>query len=148
MTRVLVLNGPNLGSLGRREPEIYGPQSLADIDAELRRQAAELGVELRTEQSNSEGRLIDILEEEGGRAGAVIINPGGLSHTSVALLDALRGFPGAVVEVHLTNTFRREGYRHAMVTAEVADCVILGLGPEGYRVALEAAVRIIRERQN
>jgi 3-dehydroquinate dehydratase-2 len=148
VTRVLVLNGPNLGSLGRREPEIYGPQSLADIDAELRRQAAELGVELRVEQSNSEGRLIDILEEEAGRAGAVIINPGGLSHTSVALLDALRGFPGAVVEVHLTNTFRRESYRHAMITAEVAECVILGLGPEGYGVALEAAVRIIRERQN
>ena len=148
MIRVLVLNGPNLGSLGRREPDIYGPQSLADIDAELGRQAAEQGIELRTEQSNSEGRLIDILEEEAGRAGAVVINPGALSHTSVALLDALRGFPGAVVEVHLSNTFRREGYRHVMLTAEVADCVILGLGPQGYPVALDAAVRIIRERQN
>jgi 3-dehydroquinate dehydratase-2 len=148
MIRVLVLNGPNLGSLGRREPDIYGPQSLADIDAELRRQAAEQGIDLRTEQSNSEGRLIDILEEEAGRAGAVVINPGALSHTSVALLDALRGFPGAVVEVHLSNTFRREGYRHVMLTAEVADCVILGLGPQGYPVALDAAVRIIRERQN
>lgn len=148
MIRVLVLNGPNLGSLGRREPDMYGPQSLADIDAELRRQAAEQGIDLRTEQSNSEGRLIDILEEEAGRAGAVVINPGALSHTSVALLDALRGFPGAVVEVHLSNTFRREGYRHVMLTAEVADCVILGLGPQGYPVALDAAVRIIRERQN
>ena len=148
MTRVLVLNGPNLGSLGRREPELYGGRSLAEVDTDLRERAAAMGVDIRTEQRNSEGEMIDLIEAETGHADALVINPGAFSHTSVALLDALRGFPGAVVEVHLTNTFRREGYRHAMVTAEVADCVILGLGPEGYRVALEAAVRIIRERQN
>lgn len=141
MTRVLVLNGPNLGSLGRREPELYGRRSLAAIEEALRVRAAELGVELRCEQRNGEGELIDLLEAESGRAAAVVINPGALSHTSVALLDALRAFPGRVIEVHLTNTFAREPYRRVMLTAEAADSVILGFGTEGYGIALDAAAR-------
>ncbi len=141
MTRILVLNGPNLGSLGRREPELYGRRDLAAIEAALRSRAAELGVEVRCEQRNGEGELIDLLEEEGGRADAVVINPGALSHTSVALLDALRAFPGRVVEVHLTNTFAREAYRRVMLTAEAADQVIMGFGAEGYGIALDAAAR-------
>jgi 3-dehydroquinate dehydratase II len=144
MTRILVLNGPNLGSLGRREPGIYGDRTLAEIETALRARAAELGVELRCEQRNGEGELIDVLEEEVGRAAAVLINPGALSHTSVALLDALRAFPGAVVEVHLSNTLAREPYRRVMLTAEAADSVILGLGADGYTIGLEAAVRAAR----
>lgn len=144
MTRILVLSGPNLASLGRREPEIYGGHSLAEIEAQLAARAAELGVELRCEQRNGEGELIDLLEQETGRAGAVVINPGALSHTSVALLDALRAFPGTVVEVHLSNTFAREPYRRVMLTAEAADSVILGLGPASYLVGLEAAARALR----
>ena len=144
MTRILVLSGPNLGSLGRREPEVYGDQTLADIETGLRRRAADLGVELRCEQRNSEGELIDLLEEETGRAGAVVINPGALSHTSVALLDALRAFPGVVIEVHLSNTLAREAYRRVMLTAEAADSVILGLGAASYAAGLDAAVRALR----
>ncbi|MGA2282447.1 MAG: type II 3-dehydroquinate dehydratase [Candidatus Dormibacteria bacterium] len=147
MTRVLVLNGPNLASLGRREPELYGGRSLGDIETELREQAAALGVEIRVEQRNGEGELIDLLEVETERSDAVVVNPGAFSHTSVALLDALRAFPGVVVEVHLTNTFRRETYRRVMLTAEAADAVILGLGASGYGIALEAAARMVRDRR-
>ncbi len=147
MTRVLVLNGPNLGTLGRREPEIYGGRTLAEIDTDLRERAAAMGVDIRTEQCNGEGELIDLIEAETGRADALVINPGAYSHTSVALLDALRAFPGVIVEIHLTNTFQRESFRRVMLTAEAADSVILGLGASGYAVALEAAARIVRERR-
>jgi 3-dehydroquinate dehydratase-2 len=147
MSRVLVLSGPNLGTLGHREPELYGRRSLAEIEAALAERGRELGVEVRCEQRNGEGDLIDLLEAETGRAGAVVINPGALSHTSVALLDALRAFPGAVVEVHLTNTLAREAYRRVMLTAEAADVVILGLGGDSYRAGLEAAARLLRERR-
>jgi 3-dehydroquinate dehydratase-2 len=147
MTRVLVLNGPNLASLGRREPDVYGGRSLAEIEAELRERAAALGVEVRIEQRNGEGELIGLLETETGGSDAVVINPGGFSHTSVALLDALRAFPGVIVEVHLTNTLRRETYRRVMLTAEAADAVVLGLGASGYGIALEAAARMVQERR-
>ncbi len=146
MNRVLVLSGPNLGSLGRREPDLYGVRTLADITASLEERARQLGLEVRCEQRNGEGELIDLLEEEHERAGAVVINPGALSHTSVAVLDALRAFPGAVVEVHLSNTLAREEYRRVMLTAEAADVVILGLGGESYGAGLEAAARLLRER--
>ena len=146
MTRVLVLNGPNLASLGRREPEIYGGHSLGEIEADLRERSVALGVDLRVEQRNGEGDLIDLIEAETGRSDAVVINPGAFSHTSVALLDALRAYPGVVVEVHLSNTFRREAYRRVMLTAEAADAVVLGLGASGYAIALEAATRMVRER--
>jgi 3-dehydroquinate dehydratase-2 len=105
-----------------------------------------LGVDLRVEQRNGEGDLIDLIEAETGRSDAVVINPGAFSHTSVALLDALRAYPGVVVEVHLSNTFRRETYRRVMLTAVAADAVILGLGASGYAIALEAATRMVRER--
>lgn len=147
MTRVLVLNGPNLASLGRREPELYGGRTLAEVETDLRERAAAMAIDIRTEQRNSEGELIDLIEAETGHADALVINPGAFSHTSVALLDALRAFPGVVVEIHLTNTFRRESYRKVMLTAEAADSVILGLGVSGYAVALEAATRMVRERR-
>lgn len=146
MTRILVLNGPNLGALGRREPEIYGNASLDDIGRDLTARARELGVELRLEQSNSEAGLIDLIEAEATTADALIINPAALSHTSLALLDALRAFSGPVVEVHLSNVFNREPYRRVMLTAEAADAVILGLRADGYAVALDAVVRILGER--
>jgi 3-dehydroquinate dehydratase-2 len=144
--RVLVLSGPNLGTLGQREPQLYGERTLADIAAALERRGGELNIDVRSEQRNGEGELIDLLEEESGRSDAVVINPGALSHTSVALLDALRAFPGVIVEVHLTNTLAREAYRRVMLTAEAADAVILGLGGESYLVGLEAAARLLGER--
>ena len=143
MTRILVLNGPNLGSLGRRDPHLYGTRTLPDIVAQLHDRAAELGVELRCEQSNHEGTLIDLLEAEHDRSRGCIINPGGLSHVSVALADALRTFGHPVIEVHLSNIHAREPYRHTSMTAEAARGVIAGLGADGYRLALEALARLL-----
>jgi 3-dehydroquinate dehydratase-2 len=145
VSRILVLHGPNLDLLGEREPDVYGAVDLATIAARLRRRAGELGVEVRIEQSNHEGTLVDILASERGRSQACIVNPGGLSHTSVVLLDALRAFPGLVVEVHLSNPSRREPYRRVLLTAEAADGVISGFGALGYELALEAAARLVRE---
>ena len=132
---ILVLNGPNLSTLGRREPEVYGTKTLADLESLLAGRAKELGVQLRFLQSNHEGHLIDWIETE--PSDAIIINPGALSHYSLALADALRGSGKPVVEVHISNVFRREPERHRMVTAAAAKGVISGLGFEGYVAALE-----------
>lgn len=135
--RVLVLNGPNLGTLGRREPEVYGTRTLADLEAMLSARARELGIELRCVQSNHEGQLIDAIEKEGTDGDAIIVNPGALSHYSLALADALRGSGKPVIEVHISNVFAREPERHRMVTAAAATAVISGLGFEGYLAALD-----------
>jgi 3-dehydroquinate dehydratase-2 len=132
---ILVLNGPNLGTLGRREPEVYGTKTLADLESLLTGRAKELGVQLRFRQSNHEGQLIDWIETES--SDAIIINPGALSHYSLALADALRGSGKPVLEVHISNVFSREPDRHRMVTAGAAKGVISGLGFEGYLAALE-----------
>ena len=140
--RVLVLNGPNLGSLlGEREREIYGSTTWEELQADLRKVGDSQGLDLEFHQSNHEGELIDIIDKERGRSRALIINPGGLTHTSVSLLDALRAFDGYVVEVHLSNIYAREPYRQKSVTAEGADAVVAGLGADGYRLALEAVAR-------
>lgn len=144
--RILVLNGPNLGTIGRREPEVYGRVTLAEIHDRLRREAEALGVDMRWELSNHEGALIDIIEEESGRADAVVINPGGLAHTSVVLADALRGFDGPVVEVHLSNILSREEYRRTSHVAAAATAVITGAGADGYVMALQSAVRLAGEQ--
>jgi 3-dehydroquinate dehydratase-2 len=135
--KVLVLNGPNLGTLGRREPEIYGTQTLADLEKLLDERAGELGFELSCLQSNHEGQLIDWIEKEGAASDAIIINPGALSHYSLALADALRGSGKPVVEVHISNVFAREPERQRMVTAAAAKGLISGLGFEGYLAALD-----------
>jgi 3-dehydroquinate dehydratase-2 len=132
---ILVLNGPNLGTLGRREPEVYGTKTLGDLEKLISGRAKELGVELRFRQSNHEGQLIDWIESE--PSDAIIINPGALSHYSMALADALRGYGKPVVEVHISNVFKREPERHKMVTAAAAKAIISGLGFDGYLAALE-----------
>jgi 3-dehydroquinate dehydratase-2 len=134
--KVLVLNGPNLGTLGRREPEVYGSRTLADLEAMLAERARALGIELRCLQSNHEGQLIDAIEKDGAASDAIIINPGALSHYSLALADALRGSGKPVIEVHISNVFAREPDRHRMVTAAAARAVISGLGFDGYIAAL------------
>ena len=143
MRRVLVLNGPNLGTLGTRETDLYGTDTLAGIEAQLRERAAVLGVELRCEQSNHEGVLVDILEAERGLADGCVINPGGLTHTSVALADALRAFAKPVVEVHITNIHAREPFRAVSLTAAASTAIVSGLGAAGYLLALDGLVGLL-----
>jgi 3-dehydroquinate dehydratase II len=141
---VLVLNGPNLGSLGRRQPEIYGTRTLADLEHALNDAARGLGIELQFRQSNHEGALIDAIEQAGAAADGIIINPGALSHSSLALADALRGFGKPVIEVHISNVFAREPERHQMVTAAAARAVISGMGFDGYTAALTYLANLLR----
>jgi 3-dehydroquinate dehydratase-2 len=135
---VLVLNGPNLNMLGTREPEIYGSQTLADIEAMARERAADLGLALDFRQSNSEGELVTWIQEARLGADAIIINAGAYSHTSVAILDALQAFKGPIIEVHLSNIYKREAFRHHSYVSGVALGVICGLGAKGYLLALDA----------
>src|SRR5687768_8453982 len=140
---IFVLNGPNLNLLGTREPEIYGPDTLDAIAAGMMRQAEELGVELDIRQSNHEGHLIDWLHEAQARkARAGILNPGGYSHTSVALHDAVKAIATPVIEVHLSDPEKRESFRHTDLVALAAARLIKGEGARGYLLALDAAARL------
>ncbi len=136
--RVLVLHGPNLDLLGEREPHLYGTETLLELDARLVELAEQLGVELETFQSNHEGALIDRLHSARKTCDGVVINPGGLSHTSVALRDAVAALDMPVVEVHLTNLHTRESFRRRDLVAPVCRGVVMGLGVHGYLFALRA----------
>ncbi|MEM8950493.1 MAG: type II 3-dehydroquinate dehydratase [Pseudomonadota bacterium] len=139
MTRpVLVLNGPNLNLLGRREPEIYGTLTLADVEAMCIREGTRLGLDVTCRQSNSEGELVTWIQEAAGVFEALIFNPGAYTHTSVAIHDALRFLEVPILEVHLSNTHQREEFRHRSYVSLVAKGVILGLGAKGYGLALAA----------
>ena len=139
--RVLVLHGPNLNLLGSREPAVYGPTTLAEIDAALARRAAEAGVQLSSFQSNHEGALVDRVQaaRDDGTA-FILINPAAFTHTSVALRDALAAVAIPFVEVHLSNVHRRDAFRQHSYFSDLAEGVILGLGATGYRLALEFAL--------
>jgi 3-dehydroquinate dehydratase II len=138
---LLVLHGPNLNLLGLREPAVYGHTRLSEIDADLVKFGAEHGAKVETFQSNHEGALIDrIHAARGDGVDCIVINPGGLTHTSVALRDALAGVAIPFIEVHLSNVHRREPFRHHSYLSAIAEGVICGLGPLGYRLALTAAL--------
>jgi 3-dehydroquinate dehydratase-2 len=140
---IFVLNGPNLNLLGTRQPQIYGSETLDDIAANLSAQAGELGVSLDIRQSNHEGHLIDWLHEaQASGAKAVILNPGGYSHTSVALHDAVKAIATPVIEVHLSDPESRESFRHTDLVALAAAKVVKGHGAHGYSLALDAAARL------
>ncbi len=138
--RILVLHGPNLNFLGKREPALYGSTTLEEIDSGLRTRAAELGVEVCCHQSNSEGELVDLIQAEAERAQALIINPGGYSHTSVAIRDAIAAVGLAAVEVHLTNPSAREPFRQVDLVAGACRAVVAGFGAAGYLIALDQLV--------
>lgn len=133
--RILILNGPNLNLIGKREPEIYGNQSLDDYYKEMRKRFPDCIIDAF--QSNHEGVLIDKLHEAMGKYGGIVINPGGYSHTSIALADAIRAISIPVVEVHISNIYEREEYRHHSFTAEAAVKTIVGHGLEGYAEAIK-----------
>ncbi len=140
--RILLINGPNLNTLGQREPEVYGHHTLADIEARVAERATALEVELRTVQSNHEGARIDYLQQEASAADGIIINPGALTHYSLSLRDALAATGKPAIEVHISNIHGRERFRRRSVTAEVCRGVVAGLGWFGYVAALEALVEL------
>jgi len=136
---ILVLNGPNLNMLGTREPDIYGRETLADIERICAERAAALGLAIDMRQSNSEGQLVDWIQEA--------VTASAYTHTSVAIMDALRQAACPVVEVHLSNIFRREPFRHRSYVSPVADGVICGFGSQVYVLALEAVARLVQEKK-
>jgi 3-dehydroquinate dehydratase-2 len=146
--RILLVNGPNLNVLGTRQPEIYGSQTLAGIEAAVSERAAAFGVEVRPFQSNYEGALIDFLQAEAGTADAVIINAGAFGHYSIALRDALVATRLPVVDVHISNVYAREPFRHHSVVADIAVGQVSGLGWRGYVVAAEALIQNLREARS
>src|SRR5271166_796070 len=135
---VLVVHGPNLNLLGEREPEVYGRTRLADIDRELKQLGAELGIKVKTFQSNSEGDIITRIQEARGKIDALLINPAGYTHTSVAIRDAILALEAPAIEVHLSNVYRREPMRHRSTIADVAVARIMGFGAPGYALALRS----------
>ena len=143
--RILLINGPNLNTLGQREPEIYGRLTLADIETRVAERAKALGAELRTFQSNHEGALIDYLQKEAPDADGIIINGGAFTHYSLALRDAIAGAGTPAIEVHISNIYSRERFRRRSVTADVCRGMVTGLGWFGYIAALEALVEELGE---
>ena len=144
---VLVLNGPNLNMLGVREPEVYGRDSLDDIAKACAGRAKSLGLTVDFRQSNHEGELITWLQQARGKVQGIVINPAGLSHTSVALMDAVLSTELPVIEVHLSNIFGREAFRHHSFISAVAKGVICGLGAQGYLLALEAMAGLVNSKK-
>ncbi len=143
-SRILVLNGPNLNLLGTREPDIYGDQTLADIEAACRARAESMGMAVEFRQTNTEGELVDWVQQARGAFDLVIVNAGAYSHTSVALLDALLSCGLPVIEVHLSNIHKREQFRHHSYVSKAARGMICGFGGYGYEMALDAAEKILK----
>ncbi len=144
---VYFLNGPNLNLLGKRQPHIYGHETLADVEAECRKVADELALDLRFHQSNREYEIIDWIHEARETAGGLAINPAAFTHTSVAILDALNTCEFPVVEVHISNVHKREAFRHHSYVSLRADGVIAGLGTQGYLFAIQRLARLIDEKE-
>jgi 3-dehydroquinate dehydratase-2 len=143
---IFVLNGPNLNMLGVREPSIYGAETLADVERRTRARAQSLGLSVEFRQSNHEGELVTWIQEAREKAGGIVINAGAYTHTSVAILDALTAAEKPVIELHLSNVFRREPFRHHSYVSPAAQGVICGFGPKGYELAIEAMCDLLQSR--
>lgn len=146
--KILVIHGPNLNLLGKREPSIYGLQTLSEINQDLEDLAKKLDVELKIMQSNSEGGIVSFIGDNADWADGIVINPAAYTHTSIAIRDAISGTGLSAVEIHLSNVFRREEFRHHSYISPIAIGVICGFGPEGYLLALEAIVKTINKRKH
>ena len=147
MSRIVaVLNGPNLNLLGKREPEIYGSETLAEVEADCHRVGAKLGLDIEFRQSNREYEIIDWIHGCRDRAGGVVINPAAFTHTSVAIRDALAAFEGPIIEVHVSNVHRREDFRHHSYVSGVASGIIVGCGTQGYELALRRMAKLVGGR--
>ena len=142
MNRILVLNGPNLNLLGQREPHIYGHETLADVEQRVIAHAGERAAVV-CHQSNHEGRLVDLIQDARGQCDGIIINAGAYTHTSVAILDALNAFEGKVVELHISNVYRREAFRHHSYLSVRADAVVAGMGTFGYVASLDYLLTVL-----
>ena len=143
MTTIHVLNGPNLNLLGQREPQIYGSVTLADIERQVREKATALGASVTFRQSNHEGHLVDWIQEAGKQGAGIVINAAALTFTSLAILDALKMFQGPIIELHISNIHRREPLYHNSLVSKAATAVIVGLGAEGYPLAVGALLELI-----
>lgn len=141
---VLILNGPNLNLLGQRQPEVYGRETLADVERLCAETASSIGLETRFRQSNHEGALVEMIHEARTESAAIVINPAAYTHTSVAILDALNAFDGPVIEVHISNVHRRESFRHHSYVSARADAVIAGCGTQGYALALHRVATLLK----
>jgi 3-dehydroquinate dehydratase-2 len=141
---VYVLNGPNLNLLGKRQPEVYGRETLADVETACGTIAAAHGLSLRFHQSNREYEIIDWIHEARENARGIVINPGALTHTSIAILDALNTFDGQVIEVHISQVHKRESFRHHSYVSHRADAVMAGFGTQGYELALLRMARVLK----
>ena len=146
MRTIFILNGPNLNLLGVREPSVYGHDTLADIEERCLARASALDLQIDFRQSNHESQLVDWIQEARESADGIILNAGALTHTSVAVLDALSAAGLPVIEVHLSNIFRRESFRHHSYVSLAANGVICGLGPQGYELALDAVASLIEDK--
>lgn len=144
---VYVLNGPNLNLLGKRQPHIYGHETLADVEADCRKLAASLNLGIRFHQSNREYEIIDWIHESRETAGGIVINPAAFTHTSVAILDALATCECPIIEVHISNVHKREEFRHHSFVSAIASGVIAGFGTQGYQLALQRVARLIDEKK-
>ena len=140
-TKILVLHGPNLNMLGTREPDVYGHETLDGVNASIQTKANELDITVDCRQSNGEGELVTWIQQARGDAAAIIINAGAYTHTSIAIADALRAVELPIYEVHLSNIYQRENFRHHSYISDLAVAVICGLGPDGYLYALTAAAK-------
>ena len=149
MSRIVyVLNGPNLNLLGKRQPHIYGHETLADVEAECRRTAVDLALEIVFHQSNREYEIIDWIHEARERAGGIVINPAAFTHTSAAILDALATCEFPIIEVHISNVHKREEFRRHSYVSGVASGVIAGFGTQGYSLGLQRVARLIDDRKH